>query len=161
MRTRRLTADLVDAIALLVAGLLLSSTLGDWLAARAGLALRIGDPAGCWQGPLPFLLGFVGGLIHALPVAALLLLAPEATAAGASLGKLLVRLRVAGPPADRRRRFLIKTAGWWLHLLGLLLAWWPLLAAALLANLVLLLGALPILAGRPALHERLSGAQLT
>lgn len=157
MLRRRLFADLLDGALVLAAALLMASTLGEGLSARAALALRIGEADSFWRGPLPFLVSFVGSFIHALPLATLLLLAPEATAAGAGPGKLLFKLQVQGA---RPGRFLLKTAGCWLHLAGLALAWWPLLAAALVAYAVTGAGALPLLAGRPALHERLSGARV-
>jgi hypothetical protein len=160
LRRRRLLAGLVDGLLILAAALLMADSLGERLSARAALALRIGEVDSFWRGPLPFLLSFVGSLTHALPLAALLLLAPEASAAGAGPGKLLLRMQVAGRPGARGRRFLVKTAGCWLHLAGLALAWWPLLAAALVAYALIGLGALPLATGGAALHDRLGGARV-
>lgn len=149
---RAAASGLIDALAALLAALLFSGTLGTWFGGRAALALHIGQPDGFWTGPLPFLLGLLGNVVYALPVAFLLVLAPEALG-GAGPGKLLTGRRI--PSRRPLRRYLLKTAGWWLGLLGLLAAWWPLMALGLLAHALILLGALPLLTGRPALHERL------
>ncbi len=155
MPLRRALADLIDGLATFVAGLLLSNNLGHLLSARAELALHVGEPGNFWRGSIPFVLGYLGVLVHALPFAFFLVRLPEAFA-GAGPGKLATGLRIE--PAHRGRRFLIKSAGCGLHLLGLVLAWWPLLAAGLLWNVALLLGGTPLLLGRPSLLDRASGA---
>ncbi len=105
-------------------------------------ALGTGEPGSFWQGPLPFLLGFVDTLLQALPVAFLLILLPEACG-GVGLGKLLLGLRAEKGKSPKR--FFLKTGGWSLHLLGLALAWWPLFAAGLLWNCAVLLSSAPLL----------------
>ncbi len=155
MPLRRLLADLIDGLATFVAGLLLSNNLGHMLSARADLALHVGEAGSFWRGSIPFILGYLGVLVHALPVAFILILLPEAFA-GAGPGKLSLGLLIGRP--HRGKRFLLKTAGCWLHLLGLTLTWWPLLALGLLWNAILLLGGAPLLLGRPSLLDRAGGA---
>jgi hypothetical protein len=157
MVLRRATAALIDGLAALLAALLLSGVPGLFLAHRAMTALGVGDPDGFWRGPIPFILGYTGNLVHVLPLAFILILLPE-TFAGAGPGKLAMGLLVGR--RHRGGRFLMKTAGCWLHLLGLALAWWPLLAAGLLWNVVLLLGEAPLLLGRPTLLDHFSSSNL-
>lgn len=155
MRTRRILAAIIDGLAAFAAGLLLSGVPGLWLSERALVALDAGNPDGLWQGSLPMAIGYLGSFVHALPVAFLLLLLPESFA-GAGPGKLVTGLRVSGA-----RRFLLKSGGWWLHLLGLLVAFWPLLALGALWNLAVLLGATPLLFGRDTLHDRLAKTRVS
>jgi len=158
LRIHRVLASIIDGLAALAAGLLLSDIPGIFLAERAFVALDIGNPDGFWRGPVPLILGYAGTFVHALPVAFLLLLIPEGFA-GAGPGKLVTGLRVSG--ARPLRRFLLKTGGWWLHLLGLVAAFWPLLALGVLWNLTVLLGSAPLLFGRDTLHDRLAGTRVS
>jgi uncharacterized RDD family membrane protein YckC len=107
-------------------------------------------------------LGIMGNFVYVLPLSLLLVFAVEA-ALGRTGGKLLLGLRVGGEgktpviPRQLWGRTALKTSGFSLMVLALLLGSWPLAAAALAAGLVFFLGFFAALApSRQALHDRLT-----
>jgi hypothetical protein len=160
---RRFLAALCDSILVVLLGLLLWSSLGQWAATRATQLLRIGQPETFWHGPIPLLLGVIGNLTYALPVLSLIILLPEAVG-GSGAGKLATRLRIVGlDPAgghSLQKRYAVKCAPClvWLGALSIGQTWtlWVLGAAVTMACL----GMLPVLGGRPTLHDRLARTQV-
>ena len=161
---RRFAAASIDAVAVIVLGMLLANTAGDWAAARTGIVLRVAQPDTFWVGPLPMVLGAIGNLVYGLPLNLLLVLLPEAFE-GRGLGKLATRLRVTplapdGTTTVLRRRLLYKCAPCLLALASMLTLQLWLAVLAVAAAIVLFLGALPLLWDSPALHDRLAGTRL-
>ncbi len=161
----RLLASGIDAVFGVVVALLLSGTLGRWFAERAGVMLAIGSPDTFWRGPVPMMLGYLGSLIHGLPLAFLLVLLPEALF-GAGPGKWVLGLSVAArdraaSPGARWLRWTIKCSGPVCMLLALLIGSAALAFIAIIATVIAGAGSLLALGSRSlALHDRLSGTSV-
>ena len=161
---RRFVAGSIDLAASLLLAILLAPHAGWFLAERAVVTLRIYDPASAWNGPIPLILGNISPLTYGWPLAWLLVTAGEAIW-GAGPGKLATGLVVVpGPGAGRGapgRRWLVKGSGALLVCLGLLVGWWPLGLAGVVAGGIVLLGAPAALtAGGTTLPDRLSGTSV-
>jgi len=142
-----LLATLVDSCCGLVLGHLAASTLGGFFVDRAVATLHIGQPDTIWKGPLPLALGLFGNLIYALPFVLSILWLSEPLF-GASPGKQLLRIEMLTRHGgvlfigDRWRRYLLKTGGLWLMVVGLLFGNWQLLLAGAVGTVILWLGGL-------------------
>lgn len=161
---RRFAATSIDAVVVIVLGMLLASTAGDWAAARTAIVLRVGQPETFWRGPLPMVLGAIGNLVYGLPLNLLLVLLPEAFA-GRSLGKLVARLQVTpvapdGTNTALRRRLLTKCAPCLLALASMITLQLWLACMAVAVAILLGAGAIPLLWGRVPLHDRLARTRL-
>ena len=139
-RARRGLAALIDfLLALALAFLLLEST-GEYFAARSVPTLHVGEPGTWWRGPVPLVLGLFGTLVYGFPFAYAAVLG-TALLFGRTPGQIVARLEVveaAGDAASRGavcRRFLLHAAGAIGMTFALVIASWPLLAAAVLFGL--------------------------
>jgi hypothetical protein len=151
----------VDALAGLGIAMLLASSAGSYFAERAVVTFRIGQPGTHWTGLVPFVLGAVAPLAYGLPFGLFLILIMEPLFA-ASPGKLLWRSEIVpvapGPrPLRLWTRFAIKAAPVWLACVAFVAGEWMVALAAALAAAAVLLGSVPVLAARPALHDRVAG----
>lgn len=159
---RRVVASVIDGgVALVLTGLL-ATTVGLFWAERAVVTFRIGESGGIWTGLGPMLLGLTAPVSYGFAAGLLLVLLAEALF-GVSPGKMATRLSIRRPdgrdadPARLVRRFQVKTAGILLYLLALATGLWHFLVPAVLAGLVVLLGACGLFgpAGR-TLHDRIA-----
>ena len=163
---RRAASLLIDLVVALALTMLLASTSGRFFAERAVATLHIYDPDSLWKGPVPMVLGAVSTLSYGFAFAALLVLAAEPLT-GRTPGRLATGglvTDIAGRPADGRRlwrRHAIKTSGFWLFCLALLVARWEILVLAAAVLLVTAVGWLgTLLPSRRALHDRLSATEV-
>jgi hypothetical protein len=159
--TVRGLAAAVDALAGLGIAMLLASSAGAYFAERAAVTFRIGQPGTHWTGLVPFLLGAIAPLAYGLPFGLLSILIMEPLFA-ASPGKLLLRSEIVpvapGPrPMRLWTRFALKAAPAWIACVALVAGEWTMALVAALTAGVVLLGSLPVLAARPALHDRVAG----
>jgi len=158
---RRFGAGAVDALVALALALLLSESIGRWFAGRAVDALRIGRPDSLWTGGAPMVLGAAGDLVYGMPLALTLILSAEPLTL-ATPGKQVLGIRIV--PADSRRRlfvrFLVKGLGAWAVTLSLAAGSWPATALAAGLGALGLVGCLPALFGRPALHDHASSMRV-
>lgn len=154
---RRLAAAAVDALLALLLAVLLAPTAGRWLAGRAALALRVGEPGSPWTGGLPLALGAVGELTYGLPLALTLVLLAEPLA-----GRTFGHARTGLAPQGGRPwlRFAVKGLGAWGPTLALASGSWPATAAAAALGAIALAGAAPLLAGGRTLHDALAGTRI-
>lgn len=153
---RRLLAAGIDGLAALLLAVLLAPATGRWFAARAAVALRIGEPGTVWTGGWPLALGAVGDLVYGLPLTLTLILLAEPLT-GWTPGR--ARLGLALRSGSRWTRFAVKGVGGWGLALALAAGSWPWTVAAAAATAVALLGAAPLLLGRRPLHDVLAGAE--
>ncbi|MEZ5065988.1 MAG: RDD family protein [bacterium] len=174
-RARRGLAALIDfLLALALAFLLLEST-GEYFAARSVPTLHVGEPGTWWRGPVPLVLGLFGTLVYGFPFAYAAVLG-TALLFGRTPGQIVARLEVveasgesaptagaarSGDTATRgataRRRSLLHAAGPIGMTLALVIASWPLLAAAFLFGFFIATeSAFATLAGGRSLVDRWS-----
>jgi hypothetical protein len=170
MRASRLSRSLatgIDLAAGLALGLLLApGPLGHYFSERAVVLLRIGQPETWFVGPMAMVIGILGELVFLLPLAVLLVLAPEALV-GVSAGKLLFRLRTeAGDRGSRiarlAGRYLVKTLPLSVSVVALVTGVWAIEVVALLLALALTCQwIVACLLSLPLAHDRLAGTVVT
>lgn len=163
---RRAAAAAIDIAAGSVLCLLLSTSVGLLLSARAVPAFEIGSPDTIWRGPIPMLISIYGRFFYGLPFALFLVWLNEPIT-GVALGKLPLRLRVVTRDGERAsagrlwKRTLVKTSGLWLFTLALIAGRWELVVLSAAVGSVAFLGCFLALGPtRRALHDRLAGTRV-
>ena len=156
---RRAAANVIDAALALLLACLLAGSTGRWFAARAVDALRIGLPDSAWTGGMPMLLGALGTIVYGLPLAAFMILLSEPLT-GSTPGQRAAGVHTTGSVRSSRERFLLKSSGAWLLVLGLASGSWTVLRLTALPAAIVLIGMIPALFGAPALHDILSKTRM-
>jgi len=122
----RLAAGVIDLAAGFFLCYLIHWHIGRYFALRAVVTLHIGEPGTIWKGTIPWIMGMFGEYVYTLPFALFLVFLPEAIW-GRSIGKLVLRIKIAGEPKKLWLRYFIKTIGLWGMTLALVLGIWQLL----------------------------------
>lgn len=134
----RLAAGIIDIAAGFLLCYLIHWYVGRYFALRAVVTFHIGEPGTVWRGFIPMMLGAIGNYFYTLPFALFLIFLPEAIW-GQSIGKFILRIKIAGEPKKLWLRYFIKTVGLWGMSLAFVLGVWQLLVFFLGLGIIVLL----------------------
>ncbi|MGQ0722880.1 MAG: RDD family protein [Candidatus Eiseniibacteriota bacterium] len=135
---RRLLAGALDSLIGIALAAVLAPSTGTWFLDRSVPTFHVGEPGTLWTGPIPMVMALAGRLVYGFPFAVLVVLL-AGPLFGSTPGQRLAGLRVVGNdgrPAGRGPRafrFALATLPLSLAVLGLAVARWELIVAAVAA----------------------------